>query len=432
MTDILDGQSVGSGSISRTMRDQGITNFIDEYNDHAMIMTDRVLANSDWTLDDIVTIDELYHVRNYSIPGTFNILANQNGILFKNRFKLIIVEQNSATSLVNCLNSEEILPEYVYLIKTIVKDPGKERYLKNNVVIHDSINISESGFGIDTSMPNLVANYILRIILNCAARDFNADEITTIVYNQLSEFIKDITGAPDRRIEKLNEFIELSSSDLFDLCISIIVKYDMFNVTILNNHRIDTIMTVLENIYDDIDPQTGKRHIIGIRSSFLMFLTLSSDLSSLTTITGRILRHSQFGDNKDRRYELINLDKIQNLLELVKNHGCTPRIVDLARDVDAHRFLSWIWKRYNYPGKKNPKNKRENTLKKRQWRDVKNMFEHSFETIFVSLQWIILGMNTPEDAKEYIRSILLDPITLPYVKDTWKELYDAYFDNTRE
>jgi hypothetical protein len=399
--------------------------------DYVIIMTDRILDGNDWTHKDIVEIDDLYHTRVNNPPPDLTAFVtpndNQIGIPFKNRSKLIVIEKNRGSYILNATRGDILIPRYMYLTTPLLDIDHKDKYLPNNLSIRNRIEIPLSNFGLETNPETFIAMHIIRIVFNYAVRDFRTDDIFRIVNSELHQIADELSDAIE--ITQLSDVIGYECSVLFEICLTLMTKYNMFEKSYMNHHRISTILNVLEKIYDINDKKSrgSKKNLITIRPTFLMHLTGSSDLWSLVTIMGRIIRNSQIDRNVGRRYEIVSTDDNTALISSLLGKDITPRVIDITRDIAAHEYLVWLWKRYTYPVKKSGRDRRRDAIKKSRWNKIKKMFEHTPETIYTSMNWVVDGTNSIEDVREYIRSILLDPITLSYVKKTWKRAYEYYF-----
>lgn len=395
--------------------------------EYTIIITDQNLDFCNWTIDDITMIDDIYntnHNNSNDILPISQSSPNQFSLPFKNRSKLIIAEKSRLSYITKAMRNDVLIPQYMYMVKIIVDIPGKERYLKNNLIIDERIELLISSFGLFPDTDNVISIFIVRLIINMVVRDFRSNDIVEIVNQQLIELMNNNTIS-SLEIRNVTQIIEMDASAIFEVCMLLIAKYYMFKTSIMDYQRIATLISVIENIFKS-NNHSQNQQLITIRPTFLICLVTSSDLTSLITVMSRIIRSSQVNQDTERRYEIISDDAISNFLSSISKH-IKPRIINLAQEINAHQYLIWIWKRYSYPGKSTRRNKKRSNMRRRKWLKIKKMFEHSPDTVFTSMYWVIEGTNTKNDTRDYIKSILIDPITLPYVRKAWRNLYDIYY-----
>ena len=424
---------IADDSQDNSSRNSNSRGYADEY---VVIMTDRNLEIDPWTTKDIVMIDDLYHqgVRTEFVSDADNLgmirpnlSTHQTSVTFKNRSRIMVIEKHNANYLLSKIKSDVLIPRYMYLTEPVTNIPGKTRYLKDNLIIHEVIDLPSSNFGFDSETDNLISIFTIRLIFNYAVRDYRFDDIAKLVLDSLEQFIS-TDGPPLRAVRDPRDALEISPSSMYESMVMVISKYRLFELGFVNYQRINTIISTLETLYDSDDEDFRNRDLITIQPSFLMHLVSTGDLKSIVTVIGRIMRHSQIDRSATRRYEIKADDMITRLVSTFSNKQIFPRIIDVAQDTESHKYLSWVWKRYTYPGKKSSRNRRRANSRRQRWFKIKKLFEHTSETLFTSVAWVLFGRNTPEDARAYIRQILIDPITLPYVKKTWRKVYETYFD----
>ena len=207
--------------------------------DYAVIITDRNLKRDDWTLEDVVMVDDIYHTASDNANTIEALLSNltptpsdnQVSLPFKNRSKIMVVEQNRAKYLMKGIKSDILIPRYMYLTRPIVDIPGRQKYLPDNLTFHEKIELPISSFGLTSDINNVISIFIIRLIFNYVVRDFRADDIVEMVYAQLEDFVDGL----DMNITSLIDIMDMSPSAVYEACMLLITKYDMLNTTILSD-----------------------------------------------------------------------------------------------------------------------------------------------------------------------------------------------------
>jgi hypothetical protein len=410
-----------------------------------IILTDRNIKADEWSLEDIVDIDDIYHTRGNS-NDIYNTLStyrdpskSQSMIAFKNRSKIIAVPRERSSYISSALKGDLLMPQYMYLIDSPVYDmkdqpgsfnseyihPPKEAYLKRNIRIHERIELIKSRFGLDPTTPRISAIFVLRLIFNYVVRDINENEIVKLVFKQLL-MISGCDQVTPYTLDDLTDVIGCDCSTLIETCLTIISRYGMFK-GIMNHQRFGLLLNVIEKIYG-YDSRKKRRHNskpIIIKPSMMLSLTTNAELHSLIGMLGRFMRYSQVDRNK--RYRIVPQDDLTLMLSrMMGMQNRTPRIIDACIEIETHKYLVYLWKKYSNPCRSTMHRARVRARMSR-WKKIKQLFEHTDATLFTSVYWVMIGNNSPEDAKKYIGSILLDPDTHEYVRDSWKSIYETYF-----
>lgn len=438
----------------------------EDFDQYMMIITDRALPGDSWNINDIVKIDDVMHTRSDYFIKMPNL--GQGTLFYDNRDKIMAIPRNRGDYVINLISTFMFIPRNLYFLHSpsndmggIVDisnlnsaspdyiDPPVSAYTMDNVCIVEHVVLLDTAI-FSSNIPPIQAmwSHVIRLIINYAIRGYNHHDIYVKVLKSIKSFMRSESDGEALNTLTSSDLVEVLQNDcqsMITMMIKLMIEFDAFG-TIVNTDQIICIIDTIEMLYeyDDIEklddwidrhndnfspPEAyvSNKEPIPIGPAIIIGFLESRNYDMATRVIMRFIEHSQL--NGVNRYVLTTINSdFERFVNTFDADDPVIRIADNATSIELHMFIRRTW--VNLFGNINSQfmgSPFSNNLR----RNMK-MFEHTINSLYASIVWVIEGTNKPEECIDYVGTIVCDYHVTNSSSLAWAHTHGFYYSNKHD